>query len=98
MMHPAALQALSTRPDNRPFTPTRQHGNETQGFFSRLLDLRIASRFQGAPGRALHMALQDAADTIVRMPAYYINYPGGARASDREATGRKSGGWNNRAE
>ena len=41
------------------------------------LDLRIASRFQGAPGRALHMALQDAADTIVRMPAYYINYPGG---------------------
>jgi hypothetical protein len=39
MMHLAAFQALSTRPDNRPFTPTRQHGNETQGFFSRLLVL-----------------------------------------------------------
>ena len=37
MTHPAALQALSTGPDNRPFSPTRQHGNETQGFFSRLL-------------------------------------------------------------
>ena len=37
MTHPAALQALSTGPDNRPFSPTRQYGNETQGFFSRLL-------------------------------------------------------------
>ena len=36
MTHPAALQALSTGPDNRPFSPTRQYGNETQGFFSRL--------------------------------------------------------------
>ena len=37
MTYPAALKALSTGPDNRPFSPTRQHGNETQGFFSRLL-------------------------------------------------------------
>ena len=37
MTYPAALQALSTGPDNRPFSPTRQYGNETQGFFSRLL-------------------------------------------------------------
>ena len=41
MMHPAALQALSTGLDNRPFTPTRQHGNETQRFSSRLLKTRM---------------------------------------------------------
>ena len=39
MTYPAALKALSIGPDNRPFSPTRQHdNNETQGFFSRLLD------------------------------------------------------------
>jgi transposase len=42
MTYPAALKALSTGPDNRPFSPTQQHGNETHGFFSRLLENETA--------------------------------------------------------
>jgi hypothetical protein len=49
MTHLAAFQALSTRPDNRPFAPTRQHGNETQGFFSRLLDQKRLACAAGRP-------------------------------------------------
>ena len=87
-----------------PQTPTNR-GPEGLGFakdgFQQLLagavprlDLRSASRFQDAPGRALHMALQDAADTIVRMPAYYINYPGGGPVlpTERRRAANPAGG------
>jgi SAM-dependent methyltransferase len=38
--------------------------------------LRLGARFTGREGSALRAALQDARNTIVRMPAHYITYPG----------------------
>ena len=42
------------------------------------LDLRVGARFGGVNAEALHMALRDAADTIVRMPANFLTWPGTA--------------------
>jgi SAM-dependent methyltransferase len=41
------------------------------------LDLRIGARFSGDSALALHKALRDAVDTVVRMPATYMTYPDG---------------------
>lgn len=41
-------------------------------------DLRLGARFCGPEGGALLAALRDASNTIVRMPAHYITYPGQA--------------------
>ena len=41
------------------------------------LDLRIGARFVDAHAEAVHAALQEAADVIVKMPATYITYPNG---------------------
>ena len=41
------------------------------------LDLRIGARFGGGTARAVHAALQEAADLIARMPATYMTYPNG---------------------
>jgi hypothetical protein len=41
------------------------------------LDLRIGARFWGGTARAVHAALQEAADLIARMPASYMTYPNG---------------------
>lgn len=38
--------------------------------------LRLGSRFSGAEGKALLAALRDARNTIAKMPAHYITYPG----------------------
>jgi hypothetical protein len=43
------------------------------------LDLRVGTQFQGANGRAVHAALQDASETITRMPATYLTYPRGGQ-------------------
>jgi hypothetical protein len=68
-----------------PQNPTNQ-GDERLGFVRdgfRMLsgvshrDLRIGMRFGGERATALHAALRDACDTITRMPAHYITYPGG---------------------
>ena len=40
-------------------------------------DLRIGARFIGAQAKAVHAALQEAADVIAKMPATYITYPSG---------------------
>jgi hypothetical protein len=39
-------------------------------------DLRVGAQFAGARGAALHAALRDTADTIARMPATFMTYPG----------------------
>ena len=39
-------------------------------------DLRVGMRFQGETGKALRLAVRDAAMTIKNMPATYITYPG----------------------
>jgi SAM-dependent methyltransferase len=41
------------------------------------LDLLIGARFGGGTARAVHVALQEAADLIARMPATYMTYPNG---------------------
>ena len=45
------------------------------------LDLRIGAPFSGAAATALQAALQDACDTITRMPATFLTYPGAAARS-----------------
>jgi protein-L-isoaspartate O-methyltransferase len=68
-----------------PQNPTNQ-GDERLGFvkdgFRKLsgvshMDLRIGRLFGGDPSNALHSALRDACDTITKMPAHYMTYPGG---------------------
>ena len=39
-------------------------------------DLRLGARFSGPEGAALVAALRDAKNTITKMPAHYITYPG----------------------
>lgn len=43
------------------------------------LDLRIGALFSGSAATALHGALRDACDTITRMPAHFMTYPGSDR-------------------
>ena len=40
------------------------------------LDLRPGMRFSGDDALALHRTIQDAVDTIAKMPAHYMTYPG----------------------
>lgn len=42
--------------------------------------LRIGCRFSGSAAHAVFMSLRDALNTIVKMPAYYITYPGEQQA------------------
>jgi hypothetical protein len=71
-----------------PQSPINTRGTERLGFakegFRALmagtasqLDLRIGAVLGSVAGRAVHAALQDAADTIARMPAHYMTYPNG---------------------
>jgi len=41
--------------------------------------LRLGARFSGPEAASLHAALRDARNTIARMPAHYITYPGQER-------------------
>ena len=41
------------------------------------LDLRVGARFSGDAARAVHAALREAADLIVKTPATYMTYPNG---------------------
>jgi hypothetical protein len=68
-----------------PQSPTNQ-GDAQLGFvkegFRQLndvshLDLRIGMVFGEDRSNALHAALRDACNTITRMPAHYMTYPGG---------------------
>jgi len=79
-----------------PQNPTNQ-GDERLGFvkdgFRKLndvshLDLRIGMFFGADRSAALHSALRDACDTITRMPAHYMTYPGGGPVLPVKRTGR----------
>jgi hypothetical protein len=81
-----------------PQSPTNQ-GDEQLGFvkegFRRLssvshLDLRIGILFGGDRANALHDALRDACNTITRMPAHYMTYPGGGPVLTVNRVGRVS--------
>ncbi len=52
------------------------------------LDLRISARFRGANAAALHQALGDACDTVVKKPANYITYPNGGQILKAHRRGR----------
>ena len=78
LFKPLLVRGLPQTPENR--------GLEGLGFvrsgFRQLmnvsnLDLRIGMRFSGARSRALHDALRNARDTIMRMPAKYMTYHDG---------------------
>ena len=66
-----------------PQTPTNR-GTRGLGFIGDAwhhlnlspLDLRPGMRFSGKTAHALHQTIQDAVDTIIRMPAHYMTYPG----------------------
>jgi SAM-dependent methyltransferase len=79
-----------------PQSPTNR-GDEQLGFvkegFRRLssvshLDLRIGMLFGGDRANALHDALRDACNTINRMPAHYMTYPGGGPVLPVNRVGR----------
>jgi hypothetical protein len=81
-----------------PQNPTNQ-ADERLGFvrdgFRRLsgvshLDLRIGMLFGGDRSNALHAALRDACNTITRMPAHYMTYPGGGPVLPVKRIGRVS--------
>jgi len=54
------------------------------------LDLRIGSLFSRDRSPALHAALRDACNTITRMPAHYMTYPGGGPVLPVKRAGRMS--------
>jgi len=79
-----------------PQNPTNQ-GDERLGFvkdgFRKLngvshLDFRIGMSFGLDRSTALHSALRDACDTITRMPAHYMTYPGGGPVLPVKRIGR----------
>jgi hypothetical protein len=81
-----------------PQSPTNQ-GDAQLGFvkegFRQLkdvshLDLRIGMAFGGDRSNALHAALRDACNTITRMPAHYMTYPGGGPILPVKRIGRVS--------
>ncbi|MEA5446754.1 class I SAM-dependent methyltransferase, partial [Gammaproteobacteria bacterium AB-CW1] len=43
------------------------------------LDLRIGTRFSPADSHAIHQALRDIRDTIIKQPVHYTTYPNGAQ-------------------
>ena len=79
-----------------PQSPTNQ-GDAQLGFikegFRQLndvshLDLRIGMIFGEDRSNALHAALRDACNTITRMPAHYMTYPGGGPVLPVKRIGR----------
>ena len=79
-----------------PQSPTNL-GDERLGFvkdgFRKLngvshLDLRIGMSFGVDRSAAIHSALRDACDTITRMPAHYMTYPGGGPVLPVQRRGR----------
>jgi hypothetical protein len=52
------------------------------------LDLRIGMIFSADRSNAIHSALRDACDTITRMPAQYMTYPGGGPVLPVKRIGR----------
>ncbi len=75
---------------NLPQAPGNRRGAEGLGFAgpgflavaagaAALLDLRVGARFGSAAGRAVHLAMREAADLITKMPATYLTYPSGGR-------------------
>jgi hypothetical protein len=81
-----------------PQTPTNR-GTQGLGFvgagFRALgglshLDLRIGCRFGGDTALALHQALREASDTITKMPAFYMTYPGGGQIMKARRSARLS--------
>ncbi|MBB5694423.1 class I SAM-dependent methyltransferase [Muricoccus pecuniae] len=73
-----------------PQTPTNHRGSEGLGFAGpgwlalaagalSPLDLRPGAVLGEAPNQVLHEALREATDHIVRMPANYLKFPGGAQ-------------------
>lgn len=67
-----------------PQTPSNK-GSEGLGFigpsFHALVDIsplefRVGSRFSGDTSKALHNSLKDTVETISKMPAHYLTYPG----------------------
>ena len=79
-----------------PQSPTNQ-GDAQLGFvkegFRQLndvshLDLRIGMVFSEDRSNALHAALRDACNTITRMPAHYMTYPGGGPVLPVKRIGR----------
>ena len=71
-----------------PQLPTKSGELEKPGFakdaFRKLrsvshLDLRVGMQFSGDTAKALHQALKDARDNIVRMPVHYMTYPNGGQ-------------------
>lgn len=90
---------------NLPQAPGNRRGAEGLGFVGAgwqaleagalsPLDLRVGAVLGEGAALALHGALRDAADHIIRMPANYLAYPGGARILQvtRTRVGKPSGG------
>ena len=79
LFKPLLARSLPQTPENRGLA---RLGFVRDGFRQLLnvsnLDLRIGIRFSGSLSRALHHALRDARDTIMRMPATYLTYQDGA--------------------
>jgi SAM-dependent methyltransferase len=83
-----------------PQSPANVRGGEKLGFARNGLrtlltsaspfDLRVGARFGRDTAGAVHAALCEAAETITRMPATYMTYPGGGRVLPVEK-------WNPRA-
>jgi hypothetical protein len=70
-----------------PQSPLNVRGGEKLGFAkdglrallagTSHLDLRVGAQFGRDAAGAVHAALREAAETIIRMPATYMTYPGG---------------------
>jgi SAM-dependent methyltransferase len=78
LFKPLLAEGLPQSPSNR--------GDEQLGFVKKgfralggvsQLDLRVGMCFSGDRSAVLHDALRDACNTITRMPAHYMTYPGG---------------------
>jgi SAM-dependent methyltransferase len=70
--------------ESLPQTPTN-HGPKGLGFIGpsfhalgdiSALEFRVGSRFSSDISKALHRSLKDTVETIVKMPAHYLTYPG----------------------
>ena len=75
---------------NFPQTPGNTRGTKGIGFASTAynqlnqqrissLDLRVGMNFGSEVSQALHVALRDICNTLVKMPMHYITYPGNSQ-------------------
>lgn len=55
------------------------------------MDLRLGMRFEGDRAKAVAQAVRESAQTITRMPAYYITYPNSGQVFVPHLTGQR---WN----